>query len=595
MRAFLDPAETVTGLVGPVTQQAIAIRAPGADAVTLVALVTAAISAAWGWWDRPGVLGTTWLALLITMLAAYVILPPATRQLGPLSHEDSLMLDEKGALEGLAFGATPEPWTLAAPSPSAAVTSIPLWDNARIRTRAQRDSAVGQGLTVYNLTLDPARHWLLGLAPDGTGLLRVSPQPTWDAVHEGVWAHAPGPVEAHEADSTLLFARASGAPATTWFGGGFLDYAVVDSGASGIPLTGTWRRLALAWTLQAPELARSAVAGRTLLWRRDAVERFEALAPFARFERAVPVLVRDSLWWVSWGSVEEEAFPLVDTEMVNGRIVRYRQSGLVGALNAVTGSTRLWLAPRTDSLTAAWARIESPLIAPADSIPSALRSALPYPAEAFGIQSRILARDAIPLPDSTSRWLPLAPEPFTLVARGPGDTTPATWYAQAYIDSARHSTFGGILAGTMTRTGPRLFLWTPKPLPIPALLFGDRERRSGTQRVWPTDAGVLTVQARFLEPEGVSPLARLESVYVSLGADVASDASASGALKALLRGPELANGSPAAGLRHARSLFARMDSALAAGQLSRFGVLYDSLRALLRATSRGVAPSSGPR
>jgi len=144
----------------------------------------------------------------------------------------------------------------------------------------------------------------------------------------------------------------------------------------------------------------------------------------------------------------------------------------------------------------------------------------------------------------------------------------------------------------MTRTGPRLFFWTPKPLPIPVALSSDRERRSGIQRVWPTEAGVLTVQARFLEPEGGFPLARLDSVYVSLGADVASDGSAPAALKALLRGPELANGSPAANLRRVRTLFARMDSALAAGQLSRFGVLYDSLRALLRATSRGVAPSS---
>ncbi|HZH41257.1 MAG TPA: UPF0182 family protein, partial [Gemmatimonadales bacterium] len=146
--ALLDPAETVTGLVGPVTHQAITIRGPGADAVTIAALITAAISAVWGWWDRPGVLGTAWLALLITMLAAYVILPPATRQLGPLSHEDSLLLDEKVTLDGVAFGASPEPWTLAVPSPAAAVASIPVWDKVRIRMRAQRDSAVGQGLTV---------------------------------------------------------------------------------------------------------------------------------------------------------------------------------------------------------------------------------------------------------------------------------------------------------------------------------------------------------------------------------------------------------------------------------------------------------------
>ncbi|HWH03381.1 MAG TPA: UPF0182 family protein [Gemmatimonadales bacterium] len=593
--AHLDPYETVTGLVGPVTHEAITTRAAGANAVALIALITAFVSAVWGWWDRPGVVGTSWLALLITMLAAYVILPPATHTIGKLSTADLALRDDGVTLEGVAFGAAPESWSLPSLSPGSVVASIPVWDPGRIRTRALRDSAVGQGLSVYSMTLEPSGHWLLGLAPDGTSLLRVSPPPTWEQVHESVWAHAPGPLEAHETDSTLTFARAPGGPRTTWFGGGFLDYAVVDSGTmTGIPLTGTWRRLALAWTLQAPQLAQAETRGRTLVWRRDAVERFEALAPFARFEMPVPILSGDSLWWVSWGSVEAETFPLVDTVMVDGRTLRYRQPGLVGALNAVSGSTRLWLAPQTDSLTAAWARLVAPLVAPAESMPPALRRALPYPAEAFDIQARILAR-TIPLPDSTYRWLPLVPEhPFKLAAPGP-DSATEVWYAQAFVDSTRQSTFGGILAGAMTAKGPRLFFWTPKPSTIPAPLSSDRERRSGVERVWPTDVGVVTVQARFLEPEGNPVPAKLDSVYVSVGPDVAADVSAPAALRALLRGPNLGEGTPTVSLRRARALFARMDSALATGHLARFGTLYDSLRALLRGTSRGVAPSTAPR
>ena len=595
--AHLDPYETVTGLVGPVSHEAIATRGAGANAVTVVALITALLSAAWGWWDRPGVVGTSWLALLITMLAAYVILPPATHTIGPRSPADLALREDTVTLERIAFGAAPESWTLPSLSPGAVVASVPIWDPGRIRTRALRDSAVGQGLSVYNMTLEPSGRWLLGLAPDGTNLLRVSPPPTWEQVHQSVWAHAPGPLEAREIDSTLTFARTPRGPRATWFGGGFLDYAVVDSGSmTGIPLTGTWRRLALAWTLQAPQLAQAGTRGRTLIWRRDAVERFEALAPFARFEMPAPILLGDSLWWVSWGSVEAETFPLVDTVMVDGRTLRYRQPGLVGALNAVSGSTRLWLAPQTDSLTAAWARIVAPLVAPADSMPPALRRSLPYSAEAFDIQARLLARTSIPLPDSTYRWLPLvAGHPFTLAAPGP-DSTTAVWYAQAFVDSSRQSTFGGILAGTMTARGPRLFLWTPTPpSTIPRPLSSDPDRRSGIQRVWPTDAGVMTVQARFVEPEGTPQPARLDSVYVSLGSDVAADVSAPAALKALLRGPDLGEGTPTASLRRARALFARMDSALATGHLARFGVLYDSLRALLRGTSRGVAPSTGPR
>ena len=593
--ARLDAAETVTGILGPVTRETIAVRGPGADVVLVIALITAALSAVWGWWDRPGVVGTAWVGLLVTMLAAYVILPPATRTTAPPTQADSLLGAERRTLDGIAYGATPEPWWAGpAGSPASVAATIPLWDPVRVRARALRDSAVGTGTAVPSVALEPSGSWLLGLAPDGTGLLKALPPASWEAVHEREWSHAPGPLLARETDSGLTFVRAPVGPPATWFGAGFLDFAVVDSGAiAGIPITGTWRRLALAWALQAPELVRGEVRGRTLVWRRDAAARFGALAPFARFEAPLPALAGDSLWWLSWGSAEAETFPLVDTVMLEGRTLRYRRPGLVAAVNAVSGSTHFWLAPNTDSLTAAWARILAPLIQPADSIPRAILGVLQYPGAAFAIDARLLGRD---LPDTAMHWVPAEPEPFVLSARSPDDSGHTVWLAQAFVDSATRSVLGGLLAGAMTATGPRLFLWTPGNvrLPIP-MSGGDPDRRAGVLRVWPTDAGVMTVQARFWQPEGGPPVARLDSVFVSLGPDVVGDASTPAALNALLRGPGLADGSPAESLRHARALVARMDSALAAGRVARFGTLYDSLRALLRATSRGVAPPPGPR
>ena len=592
--AYLDPMETLTGLAGPVTHEVIAARGPGANVVLVMALITAAMSAAWGWWDRAGAVGASWLALLIAMLAAYVILTPGTRTTSPPTTADTSLQRERVALEGPAFGAAPESWTPPVSPPLAAAAAIPLWDPNRIRVRVLGDSMIGTGVAVPGVRFDPSGRWLLALSPDGTGLLRVVPPPSWENVHRGVWARAPGPLWARESDSGLALTRAATGPRVTWFGAGFLDYAVVDPGTiAGVPLTGGWRRLALAWALQAPELTRGALKGRTLLWRRDAGERFTALAPFAQFEAPVPALVGDSLWWVSWGSVEAETFPLVDTVMIGKRILRYRRPGLVAALNAVSGTTRFWLSPQTDSLTAAWARIVAPLVGPADSIPPGLRDDLPYPAEAFAIQSRIVLHTLGG--DSAFHWFPAATEPFTLAARGPGDTARSIWLAQAFVDSATHHVLGGILAGLMTRAGPRLYLWNPTPVPVPAALWGDRDRSAGVRRIWPTEAGVLTVQARFWQPQDGPQTARLDSAFVSLNTDTAGDVSTQAALRALLRGPDLADGTPAASLRRARALVARMDSALAAGRVARFGVLYDSLRALLRGASRTVAPPTGPR
>src|SRR5581483_8722907 len=76
------------------------------------------------------------------------------------------------------------------------------------------------------------------------------------------WARAGRPIAAVETDTGLAFESVATRDSATWFGPGFVEYAVVAPDtwpalrASGIPLRGTWRRAALAWALQSPELRR---------------------------------------------------------------------------------------------------------------------------------------------------------------------------------------------------------------------------------------------------------------------------------------------------------------------------------------------------
>src|SRR6266496_4859337 len=88
------------------------------------------------------------------------------------------------------------------------------------------------------------------------------------------------------------------------------DVCSSDLRASGIPLTGWSRRIALAWSLQSPELARAETDGLLLLWRRDVRERLERLAPFATFDAPTPVVAGDLLCWVAFGYLAAETFPL---------------------------------------------------------------------------------------------------------------------------------------------------------------------------------------------------------------------------------------------------------------------------------------------
>src|SRR5207245_1412115 len=70
---------------------------------------------------------------------------------------------------------------------------------------------------------------------------------------------------------------------------------------AGIARTAWWRRTALAWVLQSPELTRAETDGLVLLWRRDVAERLGRLAPFARFDVPVPLVADGALWWIAYG------------------------------------------------------------------------------------------------------------------------------------------------------------------------------------------------------------------------------------------------------------------------------------------------------
>src|SRR2546430_7277461 len=132
-------------------------------------------------------------------------------------------------------------------------------------------------------------------------------------------------------------------PYTTLFRSGFREFAVAAPDSwpslqtSGIPLAGSWRRTALAWALQSPELTRSETDGLLLLWRRDVVERLQRLAPFAAFDAPVPPLAEGTLWWGTYGYLESEAVPLVRRAEGQRRPGRHVRAGLLGTLSAASG------------------------------------------------------------------------------------------------------------------------------------------------------------------------------------------------------------------------------------------------------------------
>ena len=593
--AILDPSEVVAGLHGGAEQGGLSLRIGGGHLVVALAVLTALATLVWGVREHPRLLLGAWGTLLAVSISVYAVVPAVARS--PSEEQDGprVRFEALGLAAGWRGGPPPEFSSLAT-----AVAALPVWDVGRIAAVARRTPlwparapTAGGALMRAGPGTAPSRWrtWLVVPAPEAPTLAgdrsAPPPVPAWTDLHRGRFARGGRAIIGVEADSGLELRRAATRDSVNWFGSHFTEFAVArpDSWpalrANGVTLAGWWRRTAFAWTLQSPELVRSETDGLLLLWRRDVRERLSALAPFARFDDATPVVFDGDLWWVTYGYVTSALLPFARATELPGwdAPLRYVRPGLLGLVSAATGDTRLFLAPGADSLAVAWARLFAPLIRPGDSVPAALREELPFPRSGF----RAAVRQVLRSRGDSAAWRPRPRDPFEIVAPSPAtgsDTTPLVWLAQAF-DTGSPGAFAGLLAGTVTAAGPLLSLWTDAtPVRLPTELLGSPETAPGVMRLWEADGKLLTEQGLFLEPAAGDAPKRLARAYISWGERAADGTTPAAALRTLLESPgtEPPDTSVAARLEVARRLAAEADSALSAGDLETFGRLYVELK-----------------
>lgn len=588
--ALLDPAEVVAGLHGALSSGLITLRMRGAMVVAGAAALAGASSLLWIWWDRPRWLALGWALVGLGLLAVYGILPSVARRGG-----GDLYPADRQAFEALAFGAAPHDLSKAPEfaSMAAFVAAQPLWSPRWVAAAARSRLASGETVAGVQLTVSAtgAPIWIVARAPDDTALSSLQPPPTWQQVHRGTRTSTGAPIGLVETDSgglrpTPLAVRDS----TEWFGQGFTQYAVTASdgtapATSGIPLTGTWRRIALAWVLQSPEIEHQTTTADRLQWRRSPGERFERLVPFARFTDPEPALLDGALWWCAVGYVSTETFPLVAAVETPQGPARLLHAGVVAAMRGTTGETRFWLLPGADSVTVAWARLFKPLIEPADSAPPELLRSLRFPLESFALAAQhVLAAE----PDSEN-WQVLPREPTDLLL--PTDAGP--WLVQGFTASPGGVTrLDRLVLGRFGQSGPELWSVQAPPLdPPPQLLVGSSDTQPGPLRVWIAGGHLASSQARFTRHGTDAP--RIEHVFLTWGNRSGEGTSETAALSELtLAGPPGAMDTTIAGRwEQARRLFAQLDSALVSRDFERFGAVYRQLGDLLGARRRALAPT----
>ena len=597
--AALDPAEAVGGLHRVAGAAGLAARIRGAGVLSGIAAVTLLASLVWAWTGRVPVLVATWGVLVAAMPVAYWIVPGAAGGRPDTATADTARRAAVRTLGERAFGLRTLAGTLPEfASPGDAVRTLPLWDGERVATRLTHDRLFGPARTVAAVRLEPGTDpaWLAVPAPDEFALRDTTPRPTWAEVHRGPWAAAGPPVLLRESSAGLAPMPVALRDTLVLYGPGFAQYAVwpgVTGRRGGIALAGVWRRAALAWTLQSPELWSRDVIGDALLWRRDAQQRLARLAPFAMFDPPAPVIADSALWWVSYGYVDSPAFPLVAPVPWRGGRARYLHAGFVGAVAAADGDTRVYLAPGYDSLSAAWGRQFAPLVLPVDSLPSTLRAALPPPAAAFAA-----ALEAAQRADGDTGWVRRPGTPVETVAPAPGAPDgPAVWRVQGF-EAGAPARLVALFAGVMTWTGPVYVLWRPDTVfRAPPPVLGFSRTKPGVLRLWPAGGAALGVQALFNQPERLpATLARVHVSWRDRGGEGTGPAAAWADLELSASRPGEGAGAVPADLWHrARRLLAQADSALRAGDVERFGRVYAELHRLFGLERGQLAPAERPQ
>ncbi|MGB7211855.1 MAG: UPF0182 family protein [Gemmatimonadales bacterium] len=369
-------------------------------------------------------------------------------------------------------------------------------------------------------------------------------------------------------------------------------------GTVGVTVGGAARRLVLAWAAQAGALLASTVADSTRLgWYLDPTARLAQLFPPARWSEPEIVLDDGRVTWVVVGSLPYAAFPLAPRAEVLATEAGGADPGVIGVIDAGSGSVRIFLLPGAGPVALAWRDITGGLIEPADSIPSAVAAGLTYPIEWLALQAKILSEGSFGLPpvgaDSGDLTRPVPTWDSTLAAHQVAfvDPTPPGRVVALLSGEVRDRRLSVRLLripGAASLPGPRRLTrsWTQfasyGQMADSITAAGDRVVAGPVTYEW-RNGRLEASQLTYRAARPTSPAVLWASVAVDRRLGAGSDiASAWANLQG--RSPPVAQGRQTSDrLAQARLWVERADSALHRGDLTAFGRAFAALKELVEA------------
>jgi len=402
----------------------------------------------------------------------------------------------------------------------------------------------------------------------------------------------------------------------------------------GIELASGLRRGLLAWRfgdlnlLISPEITASS----RFIYRRLAVERAAAIAPFLRFpEQPYPVIAEGRLYWLIEAFTATPDFPLsvaADFGTLR-RATRYVRNSVKVTVDAVTGQVDFYRVPIADPLAEAYGRAYPGLFRPIEEMPASLREHLRYPRALLGLQSRVLLQyhqetapafhgqqDVWSEPQELAEGTtPVSYRPEYGLYQLPGESDPQFHLTTVFVPAGRQN-LTGVLVGRTDPTGsPELILLDvpvedqiPGPRQIEALVEQDplisqqfSLWRTGGSEVWTGHLHLVPIERRFVYVEPVFLAAEADAIpelrrfVVSDGRRIAMTEDLASAIRQLAAGRDAgsagvegdAMGEGAGGPggsewpSAALDLLERADASAREGDWRGFGEALDELRALL--------------
>ena len=197
----------------------------------------------------------------------------------------------------------------------------------------------------------------------------------------------------------------------------------VFDGSTGIDLSSTWRRLALALNVGEIEPLVSAELDEDsqLLYRREVKERLQNMAPFLSFDaNPYPVVADGKVTWVVDGYTSASTYPysqfarsvgLSADSGMSSPAFNYMHASVKATVDAYDGTVHLYrteVGGADDPILDAWSGVFPGLVEPIANMPPALRQHLLYPQDMLTVQTAMLGRyhvsDAETLFNGSDSW-----------------------------------------------------------------------------------------------------------------------------------------------------------------------------------------------